>query len=220
LNNLFFDLDGTIINSERGIMKSLKYMYNNTLGYVPHDDDTLRKFIGPTLGASFEKYDGVGLTDPKAKEMFNTFREYYAVDGWEQFDVYDGVPEMLKGLHDAGKEVFIATSKPETFAKQIIDQIGMKPYIHHVFGASDDEETRTLKEDVIAYGIKKTSVDLNMNNLVMVGDRSSDIVGAHKNNLKAIGVTYGFGTHEELDEAHCEWIVNTPQDIVKLAMEK
>lgn len=220
MNNLFFDLDGTIINSEPGIMKSLKYMYNNTLGYVPHDDDTLRKFIGPTLGASFEKYDGIGLNDPKAREMFNTFREYYAVDGWSQFDVYAGVKDMLKDLSGDGKQVFIATSKPEVFAKKIIDQIGMKPYIRHVFGASDDEETRTLKEDVIAYGIRKTSVNLNSDNLVMVGDRSSDIVGAHKNNLKAIGVTYGFGTQEELDEASSEWIVNTPQDIVKLAMEK
>ncbi|APX72011.1 HAD hydrolase-like protein [Companilactobacillus allii] len=220
MNNLFFDLDGTIINSEPGIMKSLKYMYNNTLGYVPHDDDTLRKFIGPTLGASFEKYDGIGLDDPKAREMFNTFKEYYAVDGWEQFKVYDGVKEMLMNLSGDGKQVFIATSKPETFAKKIIDQIGMKPYVRHVFGASDDEETRTLKEDVIAYGIKKTSINLNSDNLVMVGDRSSDIVGAHKNNLKAIGVTYGFGTREELDEASSEWIVNKPQDIVKLAMEK
>jgi len=220
LNNLFFDLDGTIINSEQGIMKSLKYMYKKVDGYVPHDDATLRKYIGPTLGASFQKYDHLEMNDPKAQELFNTFKEYYAIDGWQQYQVYDGIVEMMKELKAGNKEVFVATSKPEIFAKKIIDQIGLKPYIRHVFGASEDEKTRTLKEDVIAYGIEKTSVDLNSDNLVMVGDRSSDIVGAHKNNLKAIGVTYGFGTQDELSKAHSEWIVNTPQDIAKLAMEK
>ncbi len=201
-------------------MKSLKYMYKTVYGYVPHDDDTLRKYIGPTLNASFKKYDHLEPNDPKAQELFKTFKDYYDVDGWQEYQIYDGIIDMMKELKQGNKEIFIATSKPEIFAKRIIDQIGLKPYIRHVFGASDDEQTRSLKEDVIAYGINKTSVDLNSDNLVMVGDRSSDVVGAHKNNLKAIGVTYGFGTQDELSKAHSEWIVNKPQDIAKLAMEK
>lgn len=219
MNNLFFDLDGTIINSEQGILNSLKYMYNHVEGSVPHDDDTLRKFIGPTMGYSFEKYDHIKFDTPEGLKRAQLFREYYEKQGWHEFTVYDGVTQMIKDLNDAGKEVFIATSKPESLAKKVIDHIGMKPYVRHVFGASDDERERSLKEDVISYGIDKTSVSLNSDNLVMIGDRSSDIVGAHKNNLKAIGVTYGFGAYKELSDAKSDWIVNKPADITKLAME-
>ncbi|MQS97347.1 HAD hydrolase-like protein [Companilactobacillus halodurans] len=216
MNNLFFDLDGTIINSEIGIMKSLKYMYKHTLGYVPHDDATLHSYIGPTIGASLQKYDHVAADDPFITQSINAFREYYQEEGWEEYSVFD----MMESLKAADKEIFIATSKPEIFAKKIIDQLDMKKYVRHVFGAAEDESVRSLKEDVISYGIDKTSVELNTNNLVMVGDRSSDIVGAHKNNLKAIGVTYGFGDFAELKSAKSEWIVNKPQEIAKLAMEK
>ena len=78
-----------------------------------------------------------------------------------------------------------------------------------------------IVQDVLydAYGMEKTSVNLNSDNLVMVGDRSSDVVGAHKNNLKAIGVTYGFGDKDELDGAKSDWIVNKPLEIAKLALE-
>lgn len=219
MNNLFFDLDGTIINSEIGIMKSLKYMYNKTLGYVPHDDATLNTFIGPTIGASLQKYDHVAADDPFINQSINAFREYYQAQGWEEYTVFDGIYDMMESLKSADKEIFIATSKPEIFAKRIIDQLNMKQYVRHVFGAAEDESVRSLKEDVISYGIKKTSVDLDTKNLVMVGDRSSDIVGAHKNNLKAIGVTYGFGDYDELKAANSEWIVKNPQEIAKLAME-
>ncbi|WP_125771015.1 HAD hydrolase-like protein [Companilactobacillus furfuricola] len=219
MNNLFFDLDGTLVNSEKGIMKGLKYMYEHTLGYVPHDDATLRKFIGPTFSYSFKKYDNIEVNDPIAKERMKSFREYYDVEGWKELTVIDGVYEMLEQLKDSGKEIFVATSKPEVHAKNIVEHFGMKPYIRHVFGASDDEVTRSLKEDVISYGMEKTSVDLNSDNLVMVGDRSSDVIGAHKNNLKAIGVTYGFGDKNELSQASSDWIVNKPLEIAKIALE-
>ncbi|AUI71924.1 HAD hydrolase-like protein [Companilactobacillus alimentarius] len=220
MNNLFFDLDGTIINSETGIMKSLRYMYQHTLGYIPHNDVILHEFIGPTLGASLQKYDHVAPDDPLINQSINAFREYYQEEGWMEYTVYDGVYDMLESLSKADKQLFIATSKPEIFAKRIIDQLNMKQYIRHVFGAAEDESVRSLKEDVISYGMDKTSIELDTKNLVMVGDRNSDVVGAHKNNLKAIGVTYGFGDLAELKKAKSEWIVNKPQEIVNLAMEK
>ena len=136
-----------------------------------------------------------------------------------EYTVFDGVYDMMESLKQANKEIFVATSKPEVFAKQIIDQLNMKQYVRHVFGAAEDESVRSLKEDVISYGIEKTSVDLDTKNLVMVGDRNSDVVGAHKNNLKAIGVTYGFGDYDELKAANSEWIVNSPLEVAKLAME-
>jgi phosphoglycolate phosphatase len=195
-------------------------MYEHTLGYIPHDDATLHTFIGPTIGSSLQKYDHVKPDDPIINQSLMAFREYYQDEGWQEFTVYDGVYDMLESLKKADKQLFIATSKPEIFAKRIIDKLDMKQYIRHVFGAAEDESVRSLKEDVIAYGIEKTSVELDPKNLVMVGDRNSDIVGAHKNNLKAIGVTYGFGDFDELKKANSEWIVNSPQGIVNLAMEK
>ncbi|WP_099974294.1 HAD hydrolase-like protein [Lactobacillus terrae] len=213
MNNIFFDLDGTIINSEKGIMGALKYMYTKTDGFVPHDDDTLRAFIGPTLSESLKKYDNLDFDNPLSQERFKAFKEYYQEKGVFDYSVYDGVYEMMENLKSQDKEIFIATSKPEVEAKKIIDQLDMKKYIRHVFGATDDEKTRSLKADVISYGMRKTSVDLNSENLVMVGDRSSDIIGAHQNDLKAIGVTYGFGNAEELSEAHSEWIVNSPLEV-------
>lgn len=81
MNNLFFDLDGTIIDSEKGIVNGLKYMYNEVLGYVPHNDDILRTYIGPTISYSFKKYDNLDGNDPEAQRRVSIFHDYYMTKG-------------------------------------------------------------------------------------------------------------------------------------------
>lgn len=215
ISSVFFDLDGTIINSEEGIMNALRYMYEK-IG-IHHDDATLRTYIGPPLGDSFVKFDGVDINDnQRIQEWINIFREYYDERGWLEQELYKEIPEMLNKLKQQNMPVYIATSKPERTAKKIVNYLKLDDYIEDIFGASDIESERNSKTDVITYGLNNLSNNLVKSDIAMVGDRRNDIDGGHDNNLKAIGVLYGYGNLSELKAANSDWIVNNPLEIPKI----
>ena len=139
------------------------------------------------------------------------FREYYEVKGIFENSVYDGIEETLKKLHDAGKRIVIATSKPEPMAVQVVDHFGLAKYFERVAGSTMDE-TRTAKADVIAYALEECGLT-DQSKILMVGDRRHDIVGAKKNGLDSMGVLYGYGGRQELEDAGADYIVEMPQDV-------
>lgn len=215
ISSVFFDLDGTIINSEEGIMNALRYMYKKV--GIHHDDATLRTYIGPPLGDSFVKFDGVDINDnERIQEWINIFREYYDERGWLEHQLYTEVPEMLNNLKQQGLPIYIATSKPEKTAKKMVDYLKLDKYIEDVFGAADIESERNSKKDVITYGLNNLSSNIVKSDIAMVGDRRNDIDGGHDNDLKAIGVLYGYGDLKELKAANSDWIVKNPLEISKI----
>lgn len=215
ISSVFFDLDGTIINSQEGIMKALRYMYDK-IG-LHHDDATLKTFIGPPLGETFVKYDGMDPNDDKKiQEWIDIFREYYDEKGWRENTIYSGVEEMLISLKQQNTPVYIATSKPEGTAKRIITDLKLDKHIVDVFGAADIESERNAKKDVITYGLNNLSENFDKTNIAMVGDRRNDIEGGHYNNLRSMGVLYGYGDLQELQKANSDWIVQNPLEISKI----
>ncbi|MGR3742429.1 HAD hydrolase-like protein [Companilactobacillus sp. DQM5] len=200
ISSVFFDLDGTIINSQEGIIKALQYMYKKIGLY--HDEATLKTFIGPPLGETFVKYDGMDPDNEEGiQEWINIFREYYDDKGWRENTIYSGVEEMLTSLNKQKVPVYIATSKPERTAKRIINDLNMDKYIEDVFGAADIESQRNAKKDVITYGLNNLPSSFDKSNIAMVGDRKNDIEGGHYNDLRSIGVLYGYGDLTELKNA-------------------
>ena len=156
-------------------------------------------------------------SEEKAAEMVTLYREYFTVTGIFENSVYDGVEEMLKTLKQAGIKIAMATSKPEKFAKIIADHFGLAQYFDVIGGACMDE-TRTEKQDVIRYVLEQCE-EKELDKIVMVGDRSYDILGGHAEGLKVIGVLYGYGDLKELSEAGADALATTPQEVAKLVLE-
>lgn len=191
---ILFDLDGTLTDSEPGIVNSVLYALRR-FG-MDASRESLRVFIGPPL---YDSFRGVmGMSDADARRAVEVYREYFQDRGLYENAPYAGVPEMLRRLKDAGKTLVVATSKPETFARRIADHFGLSASRDAVCGA-DLAGGRSAKTDVIRYALEAGGIDPGA--AVMVGDRKYDILGAKEVGLADVGVLYGYGTREELMEA-------------------
>lgn len=208
---ILFDLDGTIADSQTGILNSLTYMIE-TLALPTLTTEQLLKFIGPplneTLMATF------GLDEKATQVAIKTFQAYYEPKGLYQNELYPGMTQTLADLQAQDYQLAIATSKPEPFAQRIIEHLNLGTYFAGIYGASVDETTRVKKADVITYALAKLQLKPQSNPLLMVGDRQNDILGAKANQLPAIGVSYGYGSLAELKKAGALKIIAQPTDLL------
>lgn len=207
----FFDLDGTLVDSEKGIVNSIKYVLEK-YQIRDYDMETLRKFIGPPLGESFQKY--FGFQREETAKLIEGYREYYTAGGMYEAEVYDGIEELLKSLKEEGKTLAVATSKPEAFARQILERFGLASYFDCIAGASMDE-SRVKKDEVLADALSRCRIQ-DKEQAVMIGDRENDILGAKRNGLDSIGILFGFGSRQELEDAGADYIAGTADEIKRI----
>ena len=210
---IFFDLDGTLTDSQEGITKSVAYALRH-FGIEVEDLTTLNVFIGPPLLDSFMKY--FDFTETDARKAIDIYREYFSVTGKFENRVYEGIPQLLQRLKTAGKKLVVATSKPEVFARQIMEHFDLAEYFEETYGA-DLEGKRANKDQVLAYALKAQNVT-DLSRAVMVGDREHDVLGAKKCGLKTIGVLYGFGDLTELEESGAVAVAETPEQVGNLIL--
>ncbi len=206
---ILFDLDGTITDPGEGITNSVAYSLK-TYGINVSDKRELYTFIGPPLYASFMKY--YGFSEQKASQAVDRYREYYSDKGVFECLLYPGVENLLRELHSRGKKVILATSKPEFFANQILEHFDIKKYFYYIAGATMDG-SRIDKADIIKYAIEGVALK-DKTLAVMIGDRSFDILGAKENGIASIGVTYGYGSKEELSTAN--YICSSAEELKNL----
>lgn len=211
IKNIFFDLDGTIIDSAPGIIKALRYAYQQAALSVP-DDSVLRKFIGPPLLESIEKYTKISPESELARQLLRGFQEYYGRSGWQEMRLYPQIVPVLKQLQQNGHRLYIATAKPQTFAKQIVDYLEIQQYFVNLYGTDLDEKMQ--KKDVIQRALKTEAIS-DPQQIVMVGDRDTDVLGAAANQVATIGVLYGFGTATELTQAGAKALIKTPEQLIE-----
>ena len=207
---ILFDLDGTITESGPGIMNSVEYALNKMNREVG-ERDTLKKFIGPPLTESMEKY--YGMSEEEALLGVKYYREYYHDKGIYENRVYDGLEEVLKKINEAGKQAIVATSKPEKYAKIIIDHFHLTKYFACVAGMEMDGG-RGTKAQVITYALEKNDIT-DKSKVLMIGDREHDVIGAHENGLDCLGILYGFGSRKEFEEAGADYIRENVEDILQ-----
>lgn len=210
-NYVLFDLDGTLTNSERGITKSVQHALRK-FGIEVEDRTVLRPFIGPPLGESFQVFYGMSVEE--SEQAIKYYRERFSVKGLYENEVYPGVEKMLQVLKESGKKLILATSKPEKFTMLILEHFDLLKYFDFVAGATMDG-SRGEKADVIRYALELSGIE-DKSEVIMIGDRKFDILGAKENGLASMGVLYGFGDREELTEAGADYIVETAEDIVKI----
>lgn len=209
-NIVLFDLDGTLTDPGEGITNSVAYALNKFNIKVEYKKE-LYNFIGPPLIDSFMKYYGMNYEDGlKAVEYY---REYFGVTGIFENTMFEGIPELLDSIKKSGRKISLATSKPEQYAVRILEHFGLTKYFDFI-GAATMDESRSKKVDVITYTLDKLGVT-DKSEVVMIGDRHHDIDGANQNGLDSIGVLFGYGSRDELENAGATYIAETINDIIK-----
>ena len=190
---VLFDLDGTIVDSAPGILSSLVFTFEQLRMPVPPTAELLT-WVGPPLLDSFR--DLARLDEPASRHALAVYREHYAEVGVFDAAPYPGVLEVLREIHDAGVPLSLATSKPESTARVILEHFGIDGAFTEITGASDDE-TRSSKPDVVAEALRRLAADAELPRPVMVGDRVHDVEGAAAHEVPTIFVTWGYGSPAE-----------------------
>ena len=209
-NTLFFDMDGTLIDSEPGIVGGIVHTFER-LGQLLPSMDQLRGWIGPPLRDSFhERFDG---DEVMVEQALSLYRERYDTIGWTEHSVFPGIAEAIPALHAAGHRLAVVTSKNERFARRIVEHLPFGECFDEVVGASDDG-ARRFKPDLVAEAMRRLA--LVPAQCVMIGDRRMDIEGARAHGLRSIGVLWGFGDEAELVRAGADVLASTPAELVKL----
>ncbi len=210
---ILLDLDGTITDPKEGITKSVQYALKSK-GILVEDLDSLCRHIGPPLKTSF--MDFYGFSESEAEELVKKYREYFRDTGIFENRVYEGMDELLRKLRTAGKKLITATSKPEVFAKRILEHFELDHYFDDICGASMDN-SRIDKEDVIRYALEKNGIK-DLSEVIMVGDREHDVIGAHKVGIASLGVLFGYGSRQELEEAGADRLALTVAGVYDVIM--
>lgn len=206
---ILFDLDGTLTNPKEGITKCVQYALSH-FG-IERDCDELVSFIGPPLKEQFIEY--ASLSEEDGERAVAIYRERFAPIGIFENEIYDGIIPMLEQLKRQGKVLALATSKPAVFAERIVEKYGINPFLTHLEGSELDGRN-TDKAQVIKNAMKKLGA--TSENTIMVGDREHDVIGAEKNNIKCIGVSYGFGTIDELESSGATKIARSTGELLEI----
>ena len=208
---VFFDLDGTLTQSEFGIINSVIYALNK-MGIEVGDRESVKRFIGPPLIVSFKEF--YKMSDEDAEKAAALYRECYNAGEIFNAPLFDGIKELLEKLTEAGIKLYVVTSKPEVFASRIVEHYGIKRYFEKVIGP-DLSEKGPSKTELVKMAMDDSSSDPIKEEYVMVGDRFYDIEGANANGIDSIAVLYGYGNREEFEKSGATYIVDTPEDIAR-----
>lgn len=194
---ILFDLDGTLTESGEGITKSVQYALEK-LGKPEEDLEALKVFVGPPLMEQFMKY--ADLDEETARRAVEIYRERYSTIGIFENRPYPGVAHMLEELKKKGYLLAVASSKPEYFVKKILAHFDLEKYFDEAVG-SEMSGSRTNKTEVIEETLRRLHLENHREQVLMVGDKEHDVLGARKADLECLAVSYGYGTMEELTEA-------------------
>ncbi|ROS79049.1 HAD hydrolase-like protein [Cellulomonas sp. PhB143] len=216
------DLDGTLTDSAPGIISSMRAALVE-LGLPLPDDAGFRRMVGPPLAQSLT---GLGVPAGRTDEVIAVYRQYFRAGGMLGGNsVFPGVPEALARLRAAGVRLAVATSKPEVFAREIVDHFDLARFlvggVDAVFGADADDGPRSSKADVIAHALAvlgASGVPTGAGGAVMVGDREHDVRGAAAHGIPTVAVAWGYAEAGEVEAAGASAVVRTPAELADLLL--
>jgi len=208
--HVFFDLDGTLIDPRHGIVKSIQYALH-ALGEPTRDPSSLERFIGPPLAGTFRQLLGTNDGE-RVQQAIAAYRVRFGASGVFESRVYDGIPEALRALGKSGRGLFVVTSKPGVYARTIVDHHKLRRHFRGVYGAELNGE-RSDKATLIRYVLDEEG--LSPCEVLMVGDRVHDVVGARENGVACVAVGWGYGCREELETARPDAVVESVFELME-----
>jgi len=208
---ILFDLDGTLTDSGEGIINCAILALEHFGCPVPSREE-MRVFVGPPLHESFINH---GVPADKAEEAIKVYRSRYIPIGAYENTPYPGIRELLEALKAAGHKLYVATSKPEEMSINILQHFDLAKYFDQICGATMDI-SRSSKEAVIGYLLEQNG---RADNMIMVGDTKFDILGAKEHGIPAIGVSWGYGKVEDMENAGAAAIAYSMQELQSLLLK-
>jgi phosphoglycolate phosphatase len=209
MSTIFFDLDGTLIDSAVGITRCVAYALERLDQPVPPPHE-LRRWIGPALRISFLPL----LQDPEKVELaVDYYRERFDAHGWLEHEIYPDIGDAVERLHAAGHRLAVVTAKNEPHARRILAHLPFGQRFEDVIGATADGRL-SHKPELIGEALTRLQVDPR--DATMIGDRHMDIEGAHHHGLASVGVLWGFGGEDELRAAGATQLVAAPRNLAAL----
>ena len=205
---ILFDLDGTLTDSGEGIINCATLALRHFGLPIPSYAD-MRTFVGPPLRDSFIRF---GVPADQADEAIRVYRSRYIPTGMFENTPYPGIRELLEALGADGNLLYVATSKPETTAVEVLEHFDLAGYFNRICGA-DLEKKRNSKDAVIAYLLNMTGSDAEM---VMVGDTEYDVLGAAAHGIPTIGVSWGYGDVAAMEKAGAKAIANSTEELLEM----
>lgn len=206
--SILFDLDGTLTDSGQGIMNSVVYALEH-FGIPSPTETELRSVVGPPLGGTFTRF---GVPQDQLDKAIEIYRSRYIPIGRFENEPYFGIFDLLEKLRADGHRLCVATSKPEWMSIEILEHFGLAKYFDIICGEVA-ETARNSKAAVIAHVLDTCD---NRENAVMIGDTVYDITGAKKNNIRAIGVDWGYGLSEDMKQAGADAIAYSMDQLYDL----
>ncbi len=208
-NTVLFDLDGTLSDSAPGITRCVQYALEKEFGIIRNPEELI-EFVGPPLKEQFMIYTGC---DGEAGERaVARYRERYRPVGIFENSLYPGIPELLRQLRAENLKIALTSSKPEEFCRQILETFEIAQYFDVICG-SDMEGKHTDKAELVEETLHMLGMEGRRNEVVLVGDRKYDIIGAKQRGIGSIGVSYGYGSREELEYEWPDCIVDSVTEL-------
>lgn len=205
---VFFDLDGTLTDSGEGIINCAVLALQHFGLPIPSREE-MRVFVGPPLDQTFIRF---GVPAENAQEAVDIFRSRYLVTGKFENFPYPGIHQTLQTLKDQGHRLFVATSKPEVTALEVMEKFELTRYFEKIAGATLDR-TRVHKADVIAYLLGLVG---DVGHTIMVGDTAYDVTGAAAHGIPTIGVSWGYGQVADMEKVGAMAIAHNMEELIAL----
>lgn len=204
-------MDGTLIDSGEGVLESLATAiesYN-----ISYDKKRLPEMIGPPFGIGLKNIFNIDVN--KYPGIIARYRDTYRAIGWNKYKVYDGIIDVIKELKERGYKIILGTSKPIEFAEKILKQMDCLKYFDFI-GAAESDTERATKEEVLAWVIEECGISNEKDQVIMIGDRMYDILGARAVGIETIGVLWGYGSKEELKKYGAKEIIKSPKALLEI----
>jgi len=214
---IFFDLDGTMTDSQEGIFNCIRYALDK-LGEPVPEESVLRSFIGPPLHVSFARF--CGFAEEKAYRAVDLFRERYAPVGQFENRAAPGMAELCQRLKARGFHLALASSKPEEMCTAICERFGYTPYLEVIVGSAPGKDWE--KKEIIREAMRRMGLsEADKPQILMVGDRKHDVLGARECGIDCVGVEFfGYAAPGELEEAGAVAVVNSTEALEALILNQ
>jgi phosphoglycolate phosphatase len=210
-SHIIFDLDGTLTDNTKGIGNSIQYALQQ-MQIDGYSEDILKQFIGPPLQWGFKNL--FGMNERNTKLAVEYFREYYSENGLFENEPYSGIFEMLEELDGQGKKMYIATSKLEKYAQQIMEHFEFDKYIIQLNGA-DYSGKKATKSAIITNLLEMQQI-VSSKQIIMIGDTVFDIEGGKENGLSTLAVNYGFGKEIDLQNSEPDFWAEDVEELYEI----
>lgn len=209
---IFFDFDGTLVNTIEGTAKSAQYALNQLSINTDNIDNLGKIFCGPPLKESFSKF----LTnEDDIKRAIELYKKYQAENTIELSKIYDGIKELLERLKDKGKSLNVVTLKSRETTIKILEFLRIDQYFDNIIGMCSEFLNQNKKEM-----LKYVTQEIDTNKAIMIGDRKSDIEAGNYCKIDTIAVLYGMDSFEILSTVNPTFFAKNTNEIYKIICQE